>query len=100
MLDGVEGRSGEHAVDGERDEDEEEGRAEDEQLLVDCGDDTDETTDAAASTSLLVTNPLLLEASAPATSSTQGPSGLTNPTFQLAALGKVTSYPACLPESS
>lgn len=100
MLDGVEGRSGENAVDGERDEDEEEGRAEDEQLRVGCGDDTDETTDAAASTSLLVTNPLLLEASAPATSSTQGPSGLTNPAFQLAALGKVTSYPACLSDSS
>lgn len=89
VLDGVEGRCGENAIDGERDE--EEGRAENEQLRVGCGDDTDATTDTTASTSMLVTNPLSLEASVPATSSTQGTSGLTNTGFEIAALGKVTS---------
>lgn len=91
VLGGVEGRSGESTIDGERGEDEEEGRAESEQRHVGCGDDTDETTDASASTSVLVTNPLSLEASVPATSSAQGTSGLTNTGFELSALGKVTS---------
>lgn len=83
VLDGVEGHSEENAIDSERGEDEEEGRAE--------NDDTDEATNAAASPSMLVTNPLSLEASVPATSSTQGTSGLTNTGFELASLGKVAS---------
>lgn len=101
VLDGVECHLGDDAIDGERGEDEEEWRAENEQLPVACGDDdTDETTDAASSSApLLVTNPLSLEASLPATSSTQGTSGLTNTGFELASLGKVTSHlcgAACL----
>lgn len=79
----MEGRSGESAIDGERGECREEGRTE--------SDDTDEATDAAASPSVLVTNPLPLEASVPASSSAQGASGLTNAGFELAPLGKVTS---------
>lgn len=97
----MEGRCGENANDGKRGEEKEEGRAENEQLHVGCGDDTDEPTDTAASTAMLVTNPLSLEASVPATSSTQGSSGLTNPEFELAALGKVTSQlSACLSDFS
>lgn len=91
VLDGVDGHCGENAVDGERAEDEEEGRAENEQLHVGGGGDSDEATDTAASPSVLLTNPLSLEASGPASSSAQGTSGLTNTGFELAALGKVTS---------
>lgn len=95
----MESHRGDDAVDSERGEDEEEGRAESEQLRVGCGDDTDETAGAAAYSPPLVTNPLLLEASLPATSGTQGTSGLTNTSFELASLGKVTSVVlhACLP---
>lgn len=87
----MESHGGDDAIDSER--------GEDEQLRVGCGDDTDETTGAAAYSPTLVTNPLLLEASLPATSSTQGTSGLTNTSFELASLGKVTSVVlhACLP---
>lgn len=95
----MESHRGDDAVDSERGEDEEEGRAENEQLRVGCGDDTDETASAAAYSPTVVTNPLLLEASLPATSSTQGTSGLTNTSFELASLGKVTCVVlhACLP---
>lgn len=99
VLDGSEGHPRDVAIDGQRGEDEEEGRAENEQLHVGCGDDTDDTTDTAASASTLATNPPSLEASPPATSSTQGTSGLTNTGFELASLGKVTSQlcgAACL----
>ncbi|XP_056903400.1 EH domain-binding protein 1 isoform X3 [Takifugu flavidus] len=87
VSDRVESHRGDDAVDSERGEDEEEGRAENEQLRVGCGDDIDETAGAAAYSPPLVTNPLLLEASLPATSSTQGTSGLTNTSFELASLG-------------
>lgn len=95
----MESHRGDEAVDSERGEDEEEGRAENERRRVGCGDDTDETAGAAAYSPTLVTNPLLLEASLPATSSTQGTSGPTNTSFELASLGKVTSVVlhACLP---
>lgn len=98
VLDRAESHRGDDAVDSERGEDEEEGRAENEQLRVGCGDDTDEAAGAAAYSPALVTNPLLLEASVPATSSTQGTSGLTNTSFELASLGKLTSVVlhACL----
>lgn len=98
-MDREESHRGDDAVDSERGEDEEEGRAENEQLRLGCGDDTDETAGAAAYSPPLVTNPLLLEASLPATFSTQGSCGLTNTSFELASLGKVTSVVlhACLP---
>lgn len=101
VLDGAESHCGDDAIDGERGEDDEERAAETEQLRVGCGGDADEPADAAASASApaLVTNPLLLEASLPATSSTQGTAGLTNTGFELPSLGKVISavLRACLP---
>lgn len=99
VLDGVESHCGVDAIDGERGEDDEERAAETEQLPVGCGGDADEPADAAASASAFVTNPLSLEASLPATSSTQGTTGLTNTGFELASLGKVIPavLHACLP---
>lgn len=81
------------AVDGERGENEEEGRAEKEQLHFGGGDgdDDDDTVVAAAAASALVTNPLPLEFPLLAASSTQGPLGLTNPGSELTSLGKITS---------
>lgn len=84
------------AVDGERGENEEEGRAEKEQLLFVGGDGDDDDDDdtvvaAAAAASALVTNPLPLEFPLLAASSTQGPLGLTNPGSELTSLGKITS---------
>lgn len=98
----MESHCGDDAIDGERGEDDEERAAETEQLRVGCGGDVDEPADAAASASAsapaFVTNPLLLEASLPATSSTLGTAGLTNTGFELAPLGKVISavLHACL----
>ncbi len=89
VLDGVRGHHEDDAVDGERGEDEEEGRAEEEQLHFGGGDDAD-TVAAATSASALVTNPLPLEAPLPATSSAQGPLELTNPSSELTSLGKIT----------
>lgn len=85
-------------VDGERGEDEEEGRAEEEHFHFGGGDDDDDgdhdedddTVAASTSASALVTNPLPLEALHPATSSTQGPLELTNPSSELSYLGKIT----------
>lgn len=82
------------AVDGERGENEEEGRAEKEQLHFGGGDgddDDDTVVAAAAAASALVTNPLPLEFPLLAASSTQGPLGLTNPGSELTSLGKITS---------
>lgn len=87
-LDGVRGHHEDDAIDGERGEDEEEGRAEEEQL--DFGGDDDDAVVAATSASALVTNLLPLEAPLPATSSTQGPLELTNPGSELTSLGKIT----------
>lgn len=73
----------------ERGEDEEEGSAEEEQLH--CGAaDAAAAVFAATSESPLVTNPLPLEASLPATSTAQGPLELTNPGSELTSLGKIT----------
>lgn len=97
------GHHGDDAVDGERGEDEEEdGRAETEQLHFgvahhdDDDDDDDDTVAAAAaaaaaSVSTLVTNLLPLEFPLPAASSTQGLLLPTNPGSELTSLGKLTS---------
>ncbi|XP_042288975.1 EH domain-binding protein 1 isoform X2 [Thunnus maccoyii] len=89
VLDGVRGHHEGDGVDGERGEDEEEGRAEEEQFHFGGGgdDDDDDTVAATTSASALVTNPLPLEAPLPATSSTQGPLELTNPSSELSSLG-------------
>ncbi|XP_027140156.1 EH domain-binding protein 1 isoform X2 [Larimichthys crocea] len=93
VLEGVRGHHEDDAVDGERGEDEEEGRAEEEQLHFGGGgdgdddDDEDDTVAPATSASALVTNPLPLEAPQPATSSTLGPLELTNPGSELTSLG-------------
>lgn len=88
------------AVDGERGEDEEEdGRAEKEQLHFGVGhDDGDDdnvapatAATAAASASTLVTNPLPLEFPLLVASSTQGLLGPTNPGSELTSLGKLAS---------
>uniref|UniRef100_A0A3Q2UBM7 EH domain binding protein 1 n=1 Tax=Fundulus heteroclitus TaxID=8078 RepID=A0A3Q2UBM7_FUNHE len=71
-------------VDGEKSEDEEERRAEEEQLH--CDDVDADSVDAAFSASAPVTNQLPQEA-LPTTSSTQGPLDLTNPASELACLG-------------
>jgi len=76
-------------VDGERGEDEEEGRAEEAQLRFGSGDDDDHFVGPATSATPMVTNPLPLEA-LPTTSSTQGPLELTNPGSELTFLGKFT----------
>ncbi|XP_034407433.1 EH domain-binding protein 1 isoform X2 [Cyclopterus lumpus] len=68
--------SGPHEDGGERGEDEEEGRSEDEPLRVGGGGDD-----------VLVTNPLPPEAPLPATSSLLVPLELTNPTSELTPLG-------------
>ncbi|XP_072246692.1 EH domain-binding protein 1 isoform X2 [Leuresthes tenuis] len=73
-------------VDGERGEDEEEGRAEEAQLRFGSGDDDDHFVGPATSATPMVTNPLPLEA-LPTTSSTQGPLELTNPGSELTFLG-------------
>ncbi|XP_051276245.1 EH domain-binding protein 1 isoform X2 [Dicentrarchus labrax] len=86
VFDGVRGQD--DAGDGEMGEDEEEGRAEEEQLHFDGGGDFDDDTVAAAtSASALVTNPQPLEAPLPTTSIIQGPLELTNPGTELASLG-------------
>ncbi|XP_036979770.1 EH domain-binding protein 1 isoform X3 [Acanthopagrus latus] len=107
VLDGVRGHHEDDAVDGERGEDDEEGRAEEEQLhfgaasasadaaaaAAAADDDDDDTIAAATSASALVTNPLPLEALLPTTSSTQGPLELTNPGSDLTSLGTNSKHP-------
>ncbi|XP_070697465.1 EH domain-binding protein 1 isoform X2 [Pempheris klunzingeri] len=85
VFDGVRGH---HEDDGGRGEDEEEEGAVEEQLhFGGGGGDDDDTVAAASSASALVTNPLPLEVPLPATSSTQGPLELTNPSSELTSLG-------------
>ncbi|XP_015244915.1 PREDICTED: EH domain-binding protein 1 isoform X2 [Cyprinodon variegatus] len=74
----------EDAVDGEKSEDEEQSRAEEEQLGY--SDVDADSVDATLSASAPVTNPLQQEA-LPATSSTQGCLELTNPASELTSLG-------------
>lgn len=91
VLDGVKCHHGDDAVDGERGEDEEEGRAEEETLhFCGGGEDDDDTVATAASASLLVTNPLTVEASL-STSCTLGAQWLTKPGPEPTSLGKITS---------
>ncbi|XP_059214950.1 EH domain-binding protein 1 isoform X1 [Centropristis striata] len=86
VLDGVRSH---HEDDGDRGEDEEEGRADEEQLHFGEGGDNEDDDDsvAATSASALVTNPLQMEAFLPATSSTLTPLEFTNPGSDLTSLG-------------
>ncbi|XP_008285434.1 EH domain-binding protein 1 isoform X3 [Stegastes partitus] len=99
VLDRVRSHPEVDGVDGERGEDEEEGRAEEDHFHFGVGgddddgggadDDDDDAAAAAAvgaATPALVTNPLPLDA-LPTTSSTQGPLELTNPGSELTSLG-------------
>ncbi|XP_041865876.1 EH domain-binding protein 1 isoform X2 [Melanotaenia boesemani] len=89
VLDRVKSHDEAH-VDGERGEDEEEGRAAEQQFRfgggIDDDDDDDDSVVAATSAPLLVTNLLPLEA-LPATSSTRGHLELTNPGTDQTSLG-------------
>uniref|UniRef100_A0A667WTF8 EH domain binding protein 1 n=1 Tax=Myripristis murdjan TaxID=586833 RepID=A0A667WTF8_9TELE len=91
VLDGVAG--GDDGADGERGDDEKEGRAEEEQVhavaaaVAAVDDDDDDAVATATSTSALDTNPAPLEAPLPATSSTKGPPELTNHDSELTSLG-------------
>lgn len=98
VLHGVRGHHEGDGVDGERDEDEEKekGRTEQEKLHFGGGDGGDDDARiASTSTSALVTNPLLLEAVLPTTSSTQGPLELINCDSELTSLGKITTQSVC-----
>lgn len=95
VLHGLRGHHEGDGVDGERGENEEKGRTEQEKLHFGGGDgdydDGDDRVAGATSVSALVTNPLPLEALLPATSSTQGPLKLINRGSELTSLGKITA---------
>ncbi|XP_058507040.1 EH domain-binding protein 1 isoform X2 [Solea solea] len=90
VLDGVRGHHEDSDERGkeEEEEEEEEGRAEEDRLhFAGAGADADDDATVAAAAFALDTNPLPLEASVPATSSTHGSLELTNPSSELTSLG-------------